>query len=254
MIYYPIEKEGIIMTFVNEYHQFVMTTLETCFQKNEASIHEAAKLLYECEINGGRIYTFGTGHSHMLGQDLYGRAGGYAKIYPILEGEMTLLTHPVKSTKLERIPAYADVLENLYDVKQGDVIIAASNSGRNGLVIEYLSRMKNKGVKIIGITSLEHSKSITSRHESGLRLFELADVVLDNFAPHGDAGVALSDKIKMGPLSTLSGCYLSQFIIGEMVELLIANGYDAPVFRSSNIDGADAYNQELFDQYVIKKI
>lgn len=242
------------MSFVNEYHHFVMTTLETCFQRNEAAIHEAAKLLYDCEVSGGRIYTFGSGHSHMIGQDLYGRAGGYAKIYPILEGEMTLLTHPVKSTKLERIPAYADVLENIYDVKAGDVIIAASNSGRNGMVIEYLSRMKAKGVKIIGITSLEHSKTVTSRHESGLRLFELSDVVLDNMAPHGDAGVALSDAIKMGPLSTLSGCYLSQFIIGEMVELLLKDGKDAPVFRSSNIDGADEYNQNLFDQYVIKKI
>ena len=242
------------MSFVKEYHQFVNTTLEACYQQNEAAIHEAANCLYECEVNGGRIFTFGTGHSHMIGQDLYGRAGGYAKIYPILEGEMTLLTHPVKSTKLERIASYADVLENIYDVKKGDVIIATSNSGRNALVIEYLMRMKNKGVKIIGITSLEHSKTITSRHECGLRLFEVADIVLDNMAPHGDAGVALNDQIKMGPISTLTGCYLSQFIIGEMVELLLANGNDAPVYRSSNMDGADEYNQVLFDQYVIKKI
>lgn len=242
------------MSFVNEYQNFVATTLDECFKQNEEAVHAAANCLYECEVNGGRIFTFGTGHSHMIGQDLYGRAGGYAKIYPILEGEMTLLTHPVKSTKLERIAAYSDVLENIYDVKAGDVIIATSNSGRNSLVIEYLSRMKQKGVKIIGITSLEHSKTITSRHESGLRLFEVADIVLDNMAPHGDAGVALSDNIKMGPISTLTGCYLSQLIIGEMVEKLIVNGKDAPVFRSSNMDGADEYNQVLFDKYVIKTI
>ena len=242
------------MSFVKEYHQFVNTTLEKCFQVNEEAIHQASKILYECEKSGHRIYTFGTGHSHMIGQDLYGRAGGYAKIYPILEGEMTLLTHPVKSTKLERIASYADVLENLYPVQSGDVIIATSNSGRNALVIEYLLRMKHKGVKIIAITSLNHSKSITSRHECGLRLFELGDVVLDNIAPHGDAGVALNEQIKMGPISTLTGCYLSQHMIGEMVELLLADGQDAPVFRSSNLDGADEYNQELFDKYVIKQI
>ena len=167
---------------------------------------------------------------------------------------MTLLTLPVKSTKIERIASYADVLENIYDVKKGDVIIATSNSGRNALVIEYLLRMKNKGVKIIGITSLEHSKTITSRHECGLRLFEVADIVLDNMAPHGDAGVALNEQIKMGPISTLTGCYLSQFIIGEMVELLLADGNDHLIWMvPMNITKYCLINMSL-RKFSIKKV
>lgn len=189
----------------------------------------------------------------MIGQDLYARAGGYAKIYPIDEIELSLATHPTKSTQIERMAAYANVLEHLYDVRYGDVVIVTSNSGRNALVIEYVLRLRKKGVKIIAITSLKHSQNTESRHKSKKRLFELADIVLDNQAPLGDAGVAIDENITMGPVSTITGCFLSQCMIGSMVEKLKENGMDAPVFRSSNTDGADAYNQALFDTYILKK-
>ena len=186
-----------------------------------------------------------------LDKDIYARAGGFAKIKPIVEIELTLATHPTKSTQIERLAGYADVLEQLYHVKEGDVIIAASNSGRNALVIEYLLRMKQKGARIVAITSLCHSQKVKSRHESGKKLCDIADVVLDNKAPYGDAGIALNETVSMGPVSTLSGCFLSQCIVGRMAELLIQDSRDVPVFRSSNADGADEYNQELFDRYVL---
>ena len=230
------------MSFTQDYYKEVEKRIRSIHTEDEKAIHEAAQLLFDAECSGHKIFTFGTGHSHMI-----------AKIYPILEIELTLLTHPTKSTHIERTADYADILETLYDVKEGDVVIAASNSGRNSLVIEYLSRLKKRGVKIIAITSLAHSKTIASRHASGLRLFELADIALDNRAPYGDATTSLSNTITMGPVSTLTSCYLSQLLIGTFVEKLIAAGHDAPVFRSSNSDGADAYNQELFDRYVIKK-
>lgn len=241
------------MNFMNNYYQFVTTTLEKTYQNNYDAILKGAQILYDCEVNGGKIYTFGTGHSHMIGQELYGRACGYAKIYPIMEIEMTLATHPTKSTTLERCASYADVLDVLYTIEANDVIIATSNSGRNPLVIEYVSRCKAKGAKIIAITSLKHSSEVTSRHESGLRLFELADVILDNHAPLGDGGVAIDETCTMGPISTITGCFLAQSLVGSFVELLKQNNIDAPVFVSSNIDKGDAYNKDLFENYVIKK-
>lgn len=239
------------MNFYETYAGELVKRLEDINTNDEATIEEAAKLLYEAETNGHKIWTFGTGHSHMAGQDIYGRAGGFAKIYPILEIEFTLLTHPTKSTHVERTAEYANVLDVIYKVEAGDVVIAASNSGRNALVVEYVKRLKERGVKVIAITSLSHSKTIESRHPSGLRLFELADVVLDNRAPYGDATTALSDTVKMGPVSTLTSCYLSQLLVGRFVEMLVENGKETPVFRSSNMDGADAYNQELFKKYVL---
>lgn len=240
--------------FALKYYDFIKEQLTKCYQENEANIKLASDLLYECEINHHKIYTFGSGHSHMIGQDLYARAGGFAKIYPIDEIEMSLATHPTKSTTLERCASYADVLDVIYHLEANDVIIATSNSGRNPLIIEYLTRAKEKGVKIIAITSLKHSKQVTSRHPSGLRLFELADVILDNEAPLGDSGIKIDETCWMGPSSTITGCFLAQCIVGEFVEKLKANGYDAPVFISSNVDAGDTYNKQLFEDYVIKKI
>lgn len=242
------------MSFMEQYHQFVQETMEKVHTQNVEAMELAAHLMLEAEAAGKRIYTFGTGHSHMIGQDLYARAGGYAKFYPILEIELTLITHPTKSTHIERCASYADVLEEIYQLTAGDVMIVTSNSGRNPLVVEYVMRARNKGVHIIAITSLQHSRQIESRHESGLRLFELADVILDNQAPYGDAGIAIDEQIQMGPISTLTGCYLAQCIAGRFVELLNQEHLNTPVFRSSNADGADAYNAELFDRYVMKKI
>lgn len=239
--------------FTNTYYAELTKRLQEIDSQDQDLVEQAAQLLFDAECNGHKIYTFGTGHSHMIGQDVYARAGGYAKIYPILEIELTLLTHPTKSTQIERTADYANILETLYDVKAGDVVIATSNSGRNAMVIEYLSRLKAKGVKIIAITSLTHSKTISSRHPSGLRLFEVAHVTLDNRAPYGDATTSLSDTIKMGPVSTLTSCYIAQLIVGRFVEMLLENKKDAPVFRSSNMDGADEYNQELFNKYYFNK-
>lgn len=239
--------------FTSNYYIEVNKRLEKIHSMQQENINTAAKLLYDAECNGNKIYTFGTGHSHLIGQELYARAGGYAKIYPILETELTLLTHPTKSTHIERMVEYADILEILYDIKAGDVVIASSNSGRNALVIEYMMRLKRRGVQIIAITSLTHSSQIASRHESGLRLFEVADVTIDNYAPYGDATTKLDENIKMGPVSTITSCFISQLIVGNFVEILVKHQHDAPVFKSSNMDGADAYNEFLFKQYVFKK-
>lgn len=240
------------MSFLTTYENEVQQCF-SCIQQEMNNIEKASNILLETQKQHHKIYTFGTGHSHMIGQDIYARAGGYAKVYPITEIEMTLATHPTKSTQLERTVGYADVLDVLYTIEEGDTIIITSNSGRNPLVVEYALRAKKKGAHIIAITSLSHSTQIASRHESGLRLFELADVVLDNHAPYGDATTPITDDISMGPVSTLTGCYLVQCVMGRFVELLIEEGMEAPVFKSSNTDGADAYNKVLFDNYVIKK-
>ena len=241
------------MAFIDTYFKEVEQRFAVMKQEREP-LEQAARLLFEAEKEHHTIYTFGSGHSHMIGQDIYARAGGYAKVYPINEIEMTLATHPTKSTTLERTASYADVLDAIYTIEAGDVLLVTSNSGRNPLVIEYTMRAREKGARIIVITSLSHSKTIASRHESGLRLFELADVILDNHAPYGDATTPIDEATSMGPVSTLTGCFLAQCVMGRFVELLKEHGMEAPVFASSNMDCADERNRELFDKYVIKTV
>ena len=215
------------MAFIDTYFKEVEQRFAVMKQEREP-LEQAARLLFEAEKEHHTIYTFGSGHSHMIGQDIYARAGGYAKVYPINEIEMTLATHPTKSTTLERTASYADVLDAIYTIEAGDVLLVTSNSGRNPLVIEYTMRAREKGARIIVITSLSHSKTIASRHESGLRLFELADVILDNHAPYGDATTPIDDATSMGPVSTLTGCFLAQCVMGRFVELLKEHGMRSP--------------------------
>ena len=137
----------------------------------------------------------------------------------------------------------------LYAFEKGDAIIMTSNSGRNALLVELAQRLKDLGMKIICITSLESSKASSSRHPSGLRLFELADVVLDNRSVMGDASISLTDEIRTGPTSTIMSCFLVQLLVTEFVQKELDRGVDAPVFRSSNIDGGDEYNKKLFGMY-----
>lgn len=238
------------MNTFKRYYEEVSKRLQMIGDEDGELIEAAADLLFDCEVKGGTIYAFGTGHSHMIAQDLYGRAGGYAKVIPIVQVELTLLTHPTKSTIIERIPEYADVLENLYKIKENDVIIMCSNSGRNGLVVEYAMRCKAKGAKIIAVTSLTHSNAVASRHPSGLRLFEIADLVLDNRAPLGDATLQHDANTATGPVSTQLSCFLVQSLMSVYIQKRIDNGLDPLVFRSSNADNADDYNRVLFKKYM----
>lgn len=242
------------MSLLNQYYNEIIARLNDVKDHDEDAIEQAAQLLFDCEKQGGTIYAFGTGHSHMMGQDLYARAGGYAKVVPIVEIELTLLTHPTKSTTIERIPEYADVLEHLYHVKADDVVIVSSNSGRNGLVVEYTKRLKEKGAKIIAVTSLAHSKNISSRHPSGKRLFEYADVILDNRGPLGDASIKHNELISTGPVSTIMSCFMLQAMMSTFIQKCIDDGMEEiPVFRSSNGDNADEFNKVLFDKYIINR-
>ena len=102
------------MDFITHYAEALLSRLQAISQEDGEKIRAAATLLFNADIGGHKIYTFGTGHSHMIGQDIYARAGGFAKIYPILEPELTLVTHPTKSTHIERTAAYADILEQVY--------------------------------------------------------------------------------------------------------------------------------------------
>lgn len=240
------------MDFTEKYYQSVLSCLEKIDSQKE-TIKQAAKLMSDAQKNGHALYAIGTGHSHMIAEEVYARAGGFAKIYPIIEVEMTLITDPMKSTYIERESSYANVIESLYPVKENDVLIAVSNSGRNPFIIEYVQRMRSKGVKIIVITSMIHTSQVDSRHESGLKLFELGDLVLDNAAPYNDASIEITEDKVMGPVSTIAGTFIIQNLVGEMVTNLVSDGVDAPVFKSSNADHADEYNKQLFNKYIYKR-
>ncbi|MFC6177060.1 SIS domain-containing protein [Companilactobacillus huachuanensis] len=236
------------MNLMQQYYQTINRDMNYVITNESESIKQASDMIDSSVNNGHKVYFFGTGHSYIVGQEVFARAGGYADFVPILENELGM-NHAFKSTLIERTTAYADVIMGLYTFKKDDVIVMTSNSGRNALLIELGLRLKKIGVHIIGITALEASKNSKSRHTSGLHLYEIADVVLDNRSVYGDASINHSDDIKTCPTSTIMSCFIAQLIVSDFVERQVQTGKDVPVFRSSNIDGGDEYNEKLFDKY-----
>ena len=214
------------------------------------NIEKAAELIAESCKAGGRFYVFGSGHSHMVAEDIYIRAGGLAFVKAILPPELMLHQMPNKSTYLERLDGYSKAILKLYKVDSKDTLMVVSNSGRNSVPVEMCLEAKALGTKVIALTSVAHGSKTASRHKSGKNIKEIADVVIDNLADAGDAAFYVDDfDIPLAPTSDFTGCAIAQSIIVAVVDKLVKSGMQPPVFKSSNLDGADAYNDEVFDTY-----
>ena len=214
------------------------------------NIEKAAELVAQSCKAGGRFYVFGSGHSHMVAEDIYIRAGGLAFVKAILPPELMLHQMPNKSTYLERLDGYSKAILNLYKVDSNDTLMVVSNSGRNNVPVEMCLEAKALGAKVIALTSVAHGSKTASRHKSGKNIQDIADVVIDNLADAGDAAFYVDDfDIPLAPTSDFTGCAIAQSIIVAVVDKLVKSGIQPPVFKSSNLDGADAYNDDVFDTY-----
>lgn len=238
------------MSIASDYLLHVENILKKTIATQDDALVKAAELVTDSCMHGGRFYVFGSGHSHMVAEEIYIRAGGLAYVKAILPPELMLHEMPNKSTYLERLEGYSEAMLKLYKVDDKDTIMIISNSGRNAVPVEMALGAKKRGCNVIAMTSMEHSSNTTSRHKSGKKLYEVADVVLDNGACKGDAGFYIAGfDVPTGPTSDAIGTALAQALIAQTIHNLVQNGVEPPVFKSSNIDGADAYNDALFDQY-----
>jgi uncharacterized phosphosugar-binding protein len=200
------------------------------------AIRVAAALVADALAGGRTFWVFGTGHSHALAEELYGRAGGLADVRAILEPGLMLHEGLQKSSLLERLPGLADVLLDINPLESGDVVLIASNSGRNAVPVEFALGARKRGVKVIALTSLAHSTATTSRAPGGQRLFETADVVIDNCGVPGDALITIPGTPEpTGATSTLVGALLLQALTVEIVTRLTDRGLTPNVLRSLNV-------------------
>lgn len=214
------------------------------------NIQKAADFVTESCRRGGKFYVFGSGHSHMIAEELYLRAGGLALVHGILPPELMLHEMPNKSTYLERVEGYAQSLVELYRVDEKDTVMVVSNSGRNPVPVEMCLAAKAKGAKVIAMTSMRHSSGCTSRHSSGKKMYEIADVTIDNCADPGDASFPIPGlDTCIGPTSSVTGITIAQALVCQVVNNLVQAGIEPPVFKSSNVDGGDEHNHRMFETY-----
>lgn len=243
------------MSKSKEYFEKAIAILTEVSEISE--VEKCAQLFAETLKNGKNIYLFGTGHSHMLAEEMFYRAGGLVNIRPILETSLMLHESAAKSTEIERLSGYAEIILSHYGVSEGDTIVIISNSGRNSVCVDTALMCKERGVNVVALTSVTHSMSGESRHASGKRLFEIADIVLDNHGCYGDACVNIPEIGKtVSPTSTVVGAAILNAIEAECVDILVKQGITPEVFSSSNVDGGDEINTQYVKKYngVIKHL
>ncbi len=234
--------------YQDSYKENIQGLLQKVFESKE-NLDAVAKMIVDCFANGGKLFTFGTGHGHLLSLELFYRAGGLVRVVPILHPPLMLHVSATGSTIEERKEGLAKELLLEYGLTSRDMIIIFSNSGRNSATIEMAVEAKAMGAKTVALTNLNHSRSVSSRHSSGKKLYEVADVVLDNFGEIADACVTMSDGSKICPTSTAVGTVILQMIVAKTMEIAQTQGNDIEVFCSGNIDGGDDKNSEYIKKY-----
>lgn len=219
------------------YLEQVLQALERLRRDQHASIGAAASLVATALASEGVLHVFGSGHSRLLAEEAFYRAGGLAAVNPILDRRLMFFDGVLASTNAEREEGYAARILAREDIRAVDAAIVASNSGRNAVPVEMALGLRARGVKVIAVTSLTHSRAVAARHASGRKLYELVDVVIDTGVPTGDAATKLPDRaLRMGPLSTIIGAAIVHAVTIEASVLLLQQGHLPPVLASANLD------------------
>jgi uncharacterized phosphosugar-binding protein len=231
----------------------LMPVMEKVSEQASGAVQDAADLVVGSLRSDGVVQVFGSGHSEALAMEIAGRAGGLVPTNRIALRDLVLIggepAGVLSDGRLERDPGIARRLYDLTGPRASDVFVIASNSGVNGSIVEMAGIVKERGHRLVAITSLAHTRAVDSRHPSGAKLIDHADVVLDNGAPYGDAVVDLPDGGKVCAVSSITAALLAQMLTAEVVRRLVDAGEKPPVYLSANIPGGDEHNRVLEERY-----
>jgi uncharacterized phosphosugar-binding protein len=217
------------------------------------AIQRAATVFADAIQHEGVIQAYGTGHSQAFAMELANRAGGL-----VSANRLSLLdlvqragwpAERVRDPSIELDPQVGGAVLDCYRIEPHDVFIIASNSGVNPAIVHVAQEVKRRGHTLLAVTSMEHARQTPSRDASALRLYELADIVIDNCGPVGDALLELPGGGKACSVSSLTGALIAQMLTAETIGILLRRGQTAPVLISANVSGGRESNALLVQRY-----
>lgn len=226
----------------NRVYEYVENILKDLENTQTDNVETVATAIADSIQNGGLVQAFGAGHSYGGALELTHRAGGFI---------------PSKNIKEPALGAYESVegvgtsFMKKVDVRPNDIVFVISNSGRNPLPIEVAIRAKEKGAKVVAVTSLEASKNLKSKHGGGKNLYEVADYVLDNRVPEGDSCIEIPGlDVKACGMSSITTAVVLEAVVCRAIEILLDRGIVPPIYKSQNIDGGREYNEAIEKDYI----
>ncbi len=227
--------------------------LERIHYTQVEAVRRASLLCADCIEKNGVLQVYGTGHSRAIAMELAGRAGGLVPVNKLDLEDLALYANwsleRVRRPDIERDLEAGKAILDCYHIEPQDIFLIASNSGTNVAIVEVAQRVKAHGHQLIALTALEHTQHAPSRHPSGKKLYELADVVIDNCGPFGDALLDLPQGGKACSVSSLASVLVVQMLTAETIQRLIERGIEPPVFVSYNVPGGIERGEQLLKHY-----
>ena len=217
------------------------------------AIEAAADICARSIGNEGLVHLFASGHSRILIEEIFPRHGSFPGFHPMVELSLTFHNLVVGSNGqrqamyLEHVEGLGKTIMRNFVFRPEDSFIVFSNSGVTGVVVEVALQAKAIGLPVICVVSKAHCEYAQARHSSGKKLIDIADVVLDNGAPGGDAMVSVEGlEDPVGPGSTVGGAAVANALKSLVAEKLTNMGKPPIVLTSGYFIGSEA-SKERFD-------
>jgi uncharacterized phosphosugar-binding protein len=240
------------------YFAAALDHLERLRSTQEEAVHRAAELCADSIDAGKLVHLFGTGHGAIPALEAFPRSGGIVGFHPIAELPITLLHHVwgdmgVQQYRfLHRQQGYGTAILEAHRPDPRDSLILFSHSGINPVILDMALTARERGLSLVGVTSRPHSSAVESRHPSGQRLYEVADVVIDTGAPLGDAVVHVDGLDEpISAVSTVLVVAIVQALVAETASLLVARGRPPHVEVNLNLpreQSAREHNDAGYEQ------
>jgi len=223
------------------------------------SVQRAAHICGRAIAAGGLVHLFGTGHSRMMVEEMFPRHGSFAGFHPIVELSLTYHNQVVgangqrQAMFLEHTEGLGNVILRNFVFGDHDCFMIFSNSGVNEVVVEVGLGAKQRGLALIAVVSVEHCQASEPYHSSGNKLVDIADVVIDNCTPAGDALVEVNGLPQpVGPGSTIGAAAVANMVKSQIADILTQLGKPPKVLTSSYFIGTEAAKKnfdECYDDY-----
>lgn len=238
-------------TAAHDYLEVVRTHVSRIAAEQTVEIEQVAQRLAASIASGGVLHVFGTGHSQLVALEMAERAAGLGAVHAIADPALSPIQGR-RAAATERLSGYGDIVVATEDLRAGEVIAIVSNSGLNAVPIDVAIAASRLGLFVVAVTSRPYSEAASSRHPSGKRLFDVADVTLDTGSPAGDGALHLDDGTVTGPLSSILSMTVLH-AVGSRTAQLLADEGRASVLVSQNLDVDPDVNAELFTRYADRR-
>ncbi len=216
----------------------IMTKIDETQAEN---IKAAAALCAETIASGKLVHLFGSGHSVLPIQDMFPRYGGVVGFHPLMDPRL-MWSNVIRGGGarellwIERQEGYIQNFLQSYNLQEGEVMVVYSHGGLNAAPVEAAMYAKERGLKVIAVTSGENYRVAKATHSSGNKLGDVADILIDNCCPLEDALVEIPGyPQKVGASSTTAVMTITQSLASETALLLEQKGHKMFIFVSPNV-------------------